>query len=186
MVKPIPRGHRHRAIYERVFETILREHQIPYIAINDRKRPIVHNKKIKNFDFIVYSKNGKYLVDTKGTLFPYEMKSGYRIYWENWIKKEDSDGLLFWQQVFGGEFISLLAYVYLLADLHAASLFKDIYEDGSNLFGLVAITLSDYMVNRTMRAERWDAIYVPKEIFGSLVKPLSYFLPELHSHQPDE
>jgi hypothetical protein len=44
-----------RAHYEAVFEKILRDSEIPYIAINEFKRPIISGKPIKNFDFIVYS-----------------------------------------------------------------------------------------------------------------------------------
>jgi len=53
--------------YEAAFEDHLRKNQIPYVAINEAKRPIVARKKMKNFDFIVCSRKKKnLLVEIKG------------------------------------------------------------------------------------------------------------------------
>lgn len=67
--------------YENLIEKILRENEILHIAIDESKRPLYGGKRIKNFDFIVSSFKGKYLIDIKGKQFPYG-KSGF---WENWI-----------------------------------------------------------------------------------------------------
>lgn len=44
--------------YERMFESMLRENGVLYIAIDETKKPIYDGKSVKNFDFIVSSFNG--------------------------------------------------------------------------------------------------------------------------------
>ena len=76
--------------YENFIENIFRDGQILYIGIDETKRPLYANKTIKNFDFIVSSFKGKYLIDVKGKQFPYG-ESGF---WENWISKDDIERLM--------------------------------------------------------------------------------------------
>src|SRR2546423_987338 len=53
--------------YEAAFEAFLRERGIPYVAVDEAKKALFANAKLKSFDFVVYSKNGpNLLVDVKG------------------------------------------------------------------------------------------------------------------------
>src|SRR3954468_19322523 len=53
--------------YEAAFEAFLREKGIPCVAVDEAKRALFANAKLKSFDFVVYSKNGpNLLVDVKG------------------------------------------------------------------------------------------------------------------------
>jgi hypothetical protein len=96
-----------RAHYEAVFEKILRDSEIPYIAINEFKRPIISGRPIKNFDFIVYSKKCNYLVDIKGKFFPYEYRKRFPNYWENWLSEDDLAGLNLWAENFLGKILKV-------------------------------------------------------------------------------
>ena len=42
--------------YEAAFEGYLRHRAIPYVAIDEAKRALFANAKLKSFDFVVYSK----------------------------------------------------------------------------------------------------------------------------------
>lgn len=162
--------------YEAAFEDYLRKKEIPYIAINEAKRPIVEGKPIKNFDFIVYSNKGEnLLVDIKGKYFPYESWLG-KNYWENWIGKDDLEGLRFWQDKFGKGFKSVIVYPYYIKHLDDCSKFSVIHNYKRVNYGLVAITLDDYAQNCKPRSASWDAICVSREIFPRLVKPLTDFI----------
>ena len=53
--------------YEAAFEAYLRSRGIPYVAVDEAKKALFANAKLKSFDFVVYSKNGpNLLIDVKG------------------------------------------------------------------------------------------------------------------------
>ncbi|MGH7178905.1 MAG: HYExAFE family protein, partial [Tepidisphaeraceae bacterium] len=44
--------------YEAAFEAFLRQRGIPYVAVDEAKKALFADAKLKSFDFVVYSKNG--------------------------------------------------------------------------------------------------------------------------------
>jgi len=53
--------------YEAAFEAFLRDKGIPYVAVDEAKKALFANAKLKSFDFVVYSRNGpNLLIDVKG------------------------------------------------------------------------------------------------------------------------
>src|SRR5918999_457877 len=57
--------------YEAAFEAYLRDRAIPYVAVDEAKKALFANAKLKSFDFVVYSKTGpNLLIDVKGRQFP--------------------------------------------------------------------------------------------------------------------
>ena len=166
------------AYYEAVFENILRKCEIPYIAINENKRPIIRGEAIKNFDFIVYSKKGKYLIDIKGKFFPYEYSYGKPNYWENWITLDDIKGLKFWQKIFGKGFKSFIIYPFLIKYKKDNKQFDYFHIFKGNLYGVVAISMDLYLKNSKSRSKKWKAIYISRDKFRKLAVPLNKLIPE--------
>lgn len=160
--------------YERLFEHILRENGVLYLAIDETKKPIYEGKAVKNFDSIVSSFNGKFLIEIKGKKFSYRGKG----FWENWISEEDVSGLKLWATHFNA-FVPLLVYPYLLMDKSYVKEFIAIFEFKGYTYGVVAIELSTYYTNARPRSQSWDAIFIPKNQFKTLTKPISYYIPEL-------
>lgn len=160
--------------YEQLFETILRDAEVLYLAIDETKRPIYGDERIKNFDFIVSSFNGKFLIDVKGKKFDY----GAGPAWENWIKEDDMSGLKLWASHFNA-FVPLLVFVYQLPGKDAKAKFVDTYKFKRHNYGIVAIELATYYTNARTRYKKWGAIDVSRERFSQLVKPISFYLPEL-------
>lgn len=167
-----------RAHYELCFETILRKNRIPYIAINESKRPVVKGKAIKNFDFIVYSRKGKYLIDIKGKFFPYEYNRSLN-YWENWVGADDLVGLKYWQKIFGKGFKSIIVYPYLIKYQKDEGNFSKVYHFKNHSYGIVGIELNKYLKNSKQRSEKWRAISVSREKFKKLVSPIDKFISEI-------
>ena len=53
--------------YEAAFEAFLRDRKIPCVVVDEAKRTLFANAKLKSFDFVVYSKAGpNLLIDVKG------------------------------------------------------------------------------------------------------------------------
>src|SRR6059058_1892979 len=98
--------------YEAAFEAFLRDKGIPYVAVDEAKKALFANAKLKSFDFIVYSKNGpNLLIDVKGRQSRERSKSNGRAF-ESWTNERDVTDLLQWEQVFGEGFRAVLAFVY--------------------------------------------------------------------------
>src|SRR5947199_3501238 len=96
--------------YEAAFEAFLRDRGIPYVAVDEAKKALFANAKLKSFDFVVYSKNGpNLLVDVKGRQL--RNRTG-RSSFETWTTEQDVADLLQWAQVFGEGFQAILTFVY--------------------------------------------------------------------------
>lgn len=166
------------AHYELAFEEILRKNEVLYIAIDESREPLVENQPIKNFDFIVSSFNGKYLVDIKGKSF----SSKSKLYmWDNWVKTNDLSGLRIWGNHFNA-FVPLLVISYCLENKSDKEHLKDkadFVEHKGKQYAFTAITLADYYTNAKPRSKKWKAIYVHRDKFKELSKPLSNFIPEI-------
>ena len=160
--------------YENMFEKWLRENGILYIAIDETKKPQYDGASVKNFDFIVSSFNGKFLIDIKGKQFSYGQSGS----WENWIRTTDISGLKLWASHFNA-FTPLLVYPYLLSDPSHQELFSDVYTFRNGTYGVVAIDLATFYIHAKPRYQSWDAISVSRRIFRDLAKPVSHFIPEL-------
>ena len=85
--------------YEAAFEAFLRDRGIPCVAVDEAKKALFANAKLKSFDFVVYSKNGpNLLVDVKGRQL--RNRSAVKGF-ETWATEQDVTDLMQWQQVFG-------------------------------------------------------------------------------------
>src|ERR1700722_8414666 len=96
--------------YEAAFEAFLRDRKIPYVAVDEAKKALFANARLKSFDFVVYSKNGpNLLIDVKGSqLRDRSAVKGF----ETWSTEQDVTDLMQWQQVFGEGYRALLTFVY--------------------------------------------------------------------------
>src|SRR5689334_6722284 len=96
--------------YEAAFESLLRDKGIPYVAVDEAKKALFSNAKLKSFDFVVYSKQGpNLLVDVKGRQHRDSVSKGG---FQTWATEQDVSDLLQWEQVFGEGFKAVFAFVY--------------------------------------------------------------------------
>ena len=106
--------------YEAAFEAFLRSKGIPYVAVDEAKKALFANAKLKSFDFVVYSKNGpNLLIDVKGRQC--RDRTGRKGF-ETWTTERDVDDLRQWEQVFGEGFKAVLTFVYWIDPPLAAEL----------------------------------------------------------------
>ncbi|MCE9653234.1 MAG: HYExAFE family protein [Nitrosarchaeum sp.] len=161
------------AHYEIMFEDFLRENNILYIAVDETRRPVIDGGSVKNFDFIVSSFNGKYLVDIKGKDFSSRT-------WDNWVHESDLTGLKIWGNHFNA-FIPLLVIPYLITntkDIQVLQPYADIRKFKGKTYGIIGVTLADYYSRAKIRSKKFTAIYVSRQDFLEICKPLSHFIPE--------
>src|SRR5947207_15964752 len=96
--------------YEAAFEAFLREKRIPYVAVDEAKKALFANAKLKSFDVVVYPQNKpRLLIDVKGrSLRNRTQRSGF----ETWATESDGKDLLQWEQAFGEGFTAIIGLMY--------------------------------------------------------------------------
>ena len=171
----------HRSVhYEAAFEDCLRSKALPYVAVDEAKKAIFGGAAIKSFDFLVYSSSGPNLiVDVKGRKFPDVggvAKRGSTRTWENWITREDVEGLEQWQKIFGQDFISTLVFAYWLQGPPQRAPFQDVHLFRECHYGFVAISLVDYVTAARPRSAKWQTIAVGSRQFSQQVRDIASFL----------
>ena len=162
--------------YEKAFEQLVRERQLPYVAVDEAKRAAFRDAKLKSFDFIVYAPAGtNWLVDVKGRRWTARGKQR-KPAWENWATQADLDGLQQWQRVFGVGFRALLVFAYAL-DSDAASAPAELvhtYRDRRYIF--TGLPVDTYVENARMRSPKWGTVSLPTAVFAEHVRPLAELL----------
>ena len=164
--------------YEAAFEDFVRSRGWPYIPVDEKKRAIFSGARIKSFDFLVYPPGeSAWLVDVKGRKFPYEGKGGRR-YWENWVTREDLEGLHRWEEVFGDGFEPVLVFVYWLVGPPGREPSPDVHVFRNEYYAFLAISASDYEAHARTRSPKWNTVTVPTRAFRRLASPVGTPIPD--------
>jgi len=171
----------HRNIhYEAAFEDYLRARGWPYVAVDEAKKAIFGAAAVKSFDFLVYSQSGpNLLADVKGRKFPDAVpgrKRGASRAWENWITKQDADGLAEWEKVFGGNFEAVLVFAYWLQGPPQRSPFADVHVFQQKHYAFAAVRLAEYLAAARPRSAKWQTLAVPAEQFAKMSRDIASFL----------
>ena len=162
------REHKH---YEKAFEAWLRERRIPYLSVEQLRRPADREGPLKNFDCLVHVGPRHYIVDVKGKRFP-QVSRGRESYWENWIHYADLEGLFAWETHFGEGYEALLVYCYWLQlPPGEGEVAKTVSLDGRDYL-IVAVPARTFGAHCRRRSTRWQALSIPTKQFTTLVKPV--------------
>lgn len=166
--------------YEAAFEAYLQWHRLCYIAVNESRRSLHGDVKLKSLDFIVHGETGwRLLVDIKGRRFP--DASGRRV-WQCWCERDDVDGLLHWETLFGDGYRGLLVFTYhLAADIELPPDTLDLWTWRGRRYLFRVVPADEYREHQKQRSPRWQTVDLPMADFRRLARPLQDFLhvPEL-------
>ena len=171
---------RRRDHYEVAFEDFLRCRDWPYVVVDEAKKKTFAQARIKNFDFIVYSADGpNLLVDVKGRKFPDlgitgRKRSGRA--WENWVTREDIEGLHQWQQVFGRDFAATVVFAYWIQGSPEKTAFEDIHVHAGRFYTFLGVLLVDYVAAAKPRSAKWQTLTMPTEQFRRVARDLATLL----------
>jgi hypothetical protein len=166
--------------YEAAFEAFLRERRIPYVAVDEAKKALFANAKLKSFDFVVYPQNKpRLLVDVKGrSLRNRAKRSGF----ETWTTEADVKDLLQWEQVFGDGFTAVLVFVYWIDPPLTPE--PGMFEFRDRWYMLVGVDLAEYRDHMRRRSAKWETVCLPAEDFRSLARPVESWLNDEHEVSP--
>jgi len=159
--------------YEAAFEAYLRSKGIPYVAVDEAKKALFSDAKLKSFDFVVYSKTGpNLLVDVKGRSM--QNKGVARGSYETWTTQQDVDDLIQWQQVFGEGFKAVLVFLYWIDPPLVPE--AGMFEHQERWYLPLAIELDAYRQHMRQRSPKWETVALPAEDFRLLARPMSEWL----------
>lgn len=162
--------------YEAAFEAYLRHQGIPYVAVDESRRALFAEVRLKSLDFIVYSQHSRnLLVDVKGRRFPSGGKRSRRL-WESWVPAEDIESLGRWEEVFGSDFHAVLAFAYNITEERYLGLFHDRFEHRGRQYGFVGVRLEDYRGNMKTRSPKWGTVSLPSRVFREHARAFQSFL----------
>jgi hypothetical protein len=158
--------------YEAAFEAFLREKGIPYVAVDEAKKALFANAKLKSFDFVVYSKNGpNLLIDVKGRQ---RRENSSRRSFESWTTERDVSDLLQWEQVFGEGFQAVLAFIYWIETPLTPE--PGMYQHRDRWYLLMGIDLNEYRNHMRRRSPKWETVSLRSEDFRQLARPIESWL----------
>ncbi|NOX57707.1 MAG: HYExAFE family protein [Planctomycetes bacterium] len=161
--------------YEAAFEDYLRSRGQPYVAVDEQRKAIFAGSRVKSFDFLVYRETGQtWLVDVKGRQFPYHHE-GRKRHWENWITREDIDGLSQWQSTFGEGFVSMLVFAYHLTEPNAHQPTHHIHPFRDCAYAFMCVSLDEYKDACRERSAKWDTVSVATARFKAMVQPIQCY-----------
>ena len=158
--------------YEAAFEAFLRQKKIPYVAVDEAKRALFADAKLKSFDFVVYSSNGpNLLVDVKGRQL---RNRSTRVGFETWTTEQDVNDLAQWEQVFGEGYKAILTFVYWIDPPLTPE--SGMFEFKGRWYYMIGIDLAEYRNCMRRRSVKWETVALPAEHFRSLARPIDRWL----------
>lgn len=163
--------------YEAAFEDLLRQRGIPYVAVDEAKRALFSDARLKSFDYVVYSKTRpNLLVDIKGRRHQGPRASSF----QTWSTQRDVEDLQQWEEVFGDGFQAVLVFVYWLdTPMDDGSLLKNdegIWAYKSRWYRMFGVDLGDYQQRMRRRSAKWETVAVGQDDFKTLARPIEMWL----------
>jgi hypothetical protein len=163
--------------YETAFEAYLRDRRLGYVAVDESRRSSLDDEPVKSIDFIVYGHGGaRLLVDVKGRKFPGGKPGRLRYTWQNWVEREDVEGLERWAASFGPEYRGVLVFAYyILPDVELRPGTVDVWVWKGRRYLMRAVPVDEYRRHMRGRSPRWGTVHLPTAAFREIVRPLRDF-----------
>lgn len=156
--------------YELAFREYLQTRQVPYVSVDEARKAVFRDAQLKSFDFIVYSsRDVNWLVEVKGRRWA-ARKPGGKPSWQNWVTRDDLDGLEQWEGVFGQGFAALLVFAYWIdAEVEPPAELVFPFRDRRYIFTVVPVR--DYIQQARVRSPKWGTVNLPTAEFARFVRP---------------
>ncbi len=183
--------------YEQAFESYLRAHLVPYVAVDEARKALLPEgarltvrdpgdgsgraRALKSFDFVIYphaaSAGGvapdNLLIDVKGRKVSTRTQRGDatgRL--ESWVTEDDVESLVAWQSLFGAGFRSAFAFVFWCDAQPPDGLFQHIIEHRGRWYAVRGILVDDYAALMKVRSAKWRTVHLAAADFERVSRPL--------------
>jgi hypothetical protein len=164
--------------YEAAFEAYLQAHRLGYVAVDETRRALYGDLRVKSLDFIVCGAEGaRLLVDIKGRRFPQGPPERPRRIWESWSTHDDIAGLEQWKALFGPGYQGVLVFIYhVLQQVILPDDVEDLWPWRGRRYLLRAVTAADYRRHMRIRSPKWGTVGLSGSVFRELAQPFCRFL----------
>ncbi len=162
--------------YERAFENLLIDNHIKYVKVDEHKKAVFGQSKIKSFDFLLYPPNGQIIIaEVKGRIFKGTSLSKLTGL-ECWVTTEDVDGLREWQKVFGSNHKAVYVFAYKIENIDVDYDGREAFHFEANRYVFFCIRLDDYRQFMKQRSPKWQTVTLPADKFRECVAEIKDFL----------
>ncbi|MHC4525754.1 MAG: HYExAFE family protein [Planctomycetota bacterium] len=163
-------------LYEQAFSCFLSENKIPYIWVEQSKRPDFFDSAIKNFDFLLYpDSQSPVLIELKGRTFKGQSLSELKGL-DGWATFEDIQALSQWLEQFRYDTPAAQAYLvfaFNFSNIDVETDGRDIYDWVGRRYLFLAIGLEQYAAAMKIRSPKWQTVTLHADDFRRLANPIS-------------
>ncbi len=164
--------------YEAAFESYLRTHRVPYLAVDEAQRVLLRpdaraaTTDLKSFDLVVHAAAGNLLLDIKGRRVGRRGVGSMGVgRLENWVTVQDLESLKSWESLFGEGFCGAFVFLYWCHAQPPDGLWHEVFEHRGRWYTPRLILRRDYARHQTIRSPRWQTVQIPRAAFDRLSRP---------------
>ena len=168
--------------YEQAFACRLEETRIPFVSIDQSQRPVMNDKGIKNFDFLLWPEGPRrILVEVKGRTFTGTSLAG-RTGLDCWVTRQDTQAMQTWHRLFSQEqtadqAVFLFAFCIKQIDIDPDGL--TLFEFDNRRYVFFVIRAQNYLARMKRRSPRWQTVTLSSEDVKALCIPLDEYIQEV-------
>jgi hypothetical protein len=166
-------------LYEQAFQCFMTENKLPFIWIDQSKRPEFQDGPVKNFDFLLYpDSDSPILIELKGRTFKGTSLAGLKGL-DGWATFEDVQSLTHWRDQFRKDTPAAQAFfvfAFRFNNIDVETDGWDVYDYFGQCFMFLAIPLDDYAKAMKVRSPKWQTVNLPAEDFRRDAIPIKAVL----------
>ena len=168
--------------YETAFEAYLRDRRLGYVAVDESRRVVARRRAGQEHRLHRLRRRRREAAGRhQGPQVPRQSKGRPRRIWQNWVEREDVEGLERWQASFGAEYKALLVFAYyILPEVELRRGTADVWVWRGRRYLMRAVPVADYRRHMRVRSPKWGTVHLPMAAFREVVRPLREFT---HPHE---
>lgn len=165
-------------LYEQAFESYLTDNKIPFVWVDQSKRPEFFDSTVKNFDFLLHpDSQSPVLIELKGRTFRGNSLAGLKGL-DGWATFEDVQALSQWLKRFRADYPGARAFfvfAFRFTNIDVETDGRDVYDCRGERYLFLSIPLEKYAEAMKVRSPKWQTVTLPAEDFRRWAIPMDAF-----------